>query len=201
MTGRYTGPYWSDGKFQESVAFGESEPMDALDALSRLHDTAYAIYKDDRHREAADLIYGEDASILPGAGAAAAAATVTYGNAAARRAARWASVQLNPVGQALFVYGELSDAKDRLSGTYLAKEKDAIRELYKQDPKLKKVLLDEELSPRLMRGTNRESNTEHPKVKHGTLRGHARNRILPEPLTTVEREATGQTQSRALPRS
>lgn len=75
----YTGPYWSDGKFQSSVEFGESEPLDALDEASRLHDSAYAHYKDEQHRRAADLIYYNSTKDLGIKGAAAGSA-VLFGN-------------------------------------------------------------------------------------------------------------------------
>lgn len=55
----YIGPYWSDGKWQESVEFGDANPMSQVDAASRLHDSAYAHYKDEKHRIAADQIYSE----------------------------------------------------------------------------------------------------------------------------------------------
>ncbi len=53
----YTGPYWSDGKFQPSVEFGTTLPRTWRAFNSRLHDTAFAHFQDDRHRTAADWIY------------------------------------------------------------------------------------------------------------------------------------------------
>ncbi len=50
----YTGPYISNGKLQESVPFGDKTPKDELDALSRLHDSAYAKWDDRLHRSVAD---------------------------------------------------------------------------------------------------------------------------------------------------
>lgn len=55
----YTGPYRSDGKWQTSVAFGTSVPLDDVDRASRLHDSAYAHYTDESHRTAADILYQE----------------------------------------------------------------------------------------------------------------------------------------------
>lgn len=55
----YTGPYWSDGRFQSSIAFGSNIPIDNVDNESRLHDTAYAVYPDQRHRVAADWLYSQ----------------------------------------------------------------------------------------------------------------------------------------------
>lgn len=42
----YTGPYWSDGKFQASVANGKSKPVSKLDWHSREHDSCFARGKD-----------------------------------------------------------------------------------------------------------------------------------------------------------
>lgn len=38
----YTGPYWSDGRFQSSVKRGKAKPMTKLDVLSKKHDERYA---------------------------------------------------------------------------------------------------------------------------------------------------------------
>lgn len=75
----YTGPYWSDGKIQESVEFGQTPPLSALDAESRLHDSAYAHYSDLVHRMAADAIYEERVAKLGGF-AKFAGEAVLYGN-------------------------------------------------------------------------------------------------------------------------
>jgi len=56
----YIGPFWSDGKWQESVEFGASEPLSPADAAARRHDSAYAHFKDRGHRIAADSIFAED---------------------------------------------------------------------------------------------------------------------------------------------
>jgi len=55
----YIGPYWSDGKWQESVEFGDKPALSGVDAASRLHDSAYAHYTDEAHRIAADEIYSD----------------------------------------------------------------------------------------------------------------------------------------------
>jgi hypothetical protein len=79
----YTGPYWSDGKLQSSVEFGQTPPTSALDAESRLHDSAYAHYQDLAHRMAADAIYDARVEKLGGLGTLAGTA-VAYGNQALR---------------------------------------------------------------------------------------------------------------------
>lgn len=75
----YTGPYWSDGQIQSSVEFGSSAPLSALDAESRLHDSAYAHYSDLVHRMAADSIYEANVEKLGGF-AKFAGELVKYGN-------------------------------------------------------------------------------------------------------------------------
>lgn len=82
----YTGPYISDGKFQESVLFGTATPKDKLDALSRLHDSAYAKYSDYQHRVAADRIYNKAAKKLVGQFPQLAGSLVLYGNQTSRAA-------------------------------------------------------------------------------------------------------------------
>jgi len=56
---QYTGPYLSDGKFQQSVAHGKAKPRSRVDELSRAHDTAYALAESDADRRKADRIYYE----------------------------------------------------------------------------------------------------------------------------------------------
>jgi len=43
FTTNYCGPYWSDGKFQPSVAEGESSPVSDVDAACQIHDRDYAL--------------------------------------------------------------------------------------------------------------------------------------------------------------
>jgi len=62
----YTGPWLSDGKIQESVANGKSKPRSKLDALSRAHDTAYAVHKDRKNRHQADVVYQLGANEIGG---------------------------------------------------------------------------------------------------------------------------------------
>lgn len=78
---RYTGPWVSNGKFQESVAFGDQAPLGALDSFSRLHDTAYALYEPGIMRKAADSVYHDRVSNLPGKLPSIAGDAVLYGNA------------------------------------------------------------------------------------------------------------------------
>jgi hypothetical protein len=77
----YTGPYISNGKFQKSVSFGDRAPLTVLDSYSRLHDTVYALYEPGIKRKAADSIYHDRASQLPGALPSLAGDAVLYGNA------------------------------------------------------------------------------------------------------------------------
>lgn len=76
----FTGPYWSDGKLQESVEFGATTPLNDLDIASRLHDSAYAHYEaGTQQRRAADYLYYEEVQNLGGLGQFAGTA-VLYGN-------------------------------------------------------------------------------------------------------------------------
>ncbi len=56
-TDNYTGPNWSDGKWQASVAYGKTKPKSLLDAYSRDHDTAYALCRDTKCLDDADKLY------------------------------------------------------------------------------------------------------------------------------------------------
>ncbi len=53
----YTGPYWSNGRIQQSVEFGDAFPRTWTGYNSRLHDSAFKHFPDARHRMAADYIY------------------------------------------------------------------------------------------------------------------------------------------------
>jgi len=76
----YTGPYLSDGKIQPSVAFGKTEPRSELDAISRDHDTSYALFNDRANRRFADYVYWQRSRKLPGFFPKLAGAIVYYGN-------------------------------------------------------------------------------------------------------------------------
>lgn len=145
--GNYTGPYWSDGKVQSSVEFGTTDPQTELDMLSRLHDTAYAHYKDRAHREAADEIYNRDAKALAGRFPEIAGSLVLYGNYASRQAKQLASdvgYSVLPGFGTLFGLGKfavtnLINEHKMIKGTYLKKEKEEIEKLYMNDPILREV--------------------------------------------------------------
>lgn len=148
--GNYVGPYWSDGKTQSSVEWGNKEPTDALDDLARKHDAAYAHYKDRPHREAADALFAEEARKLTqkyGKGWAAdpkvAATLVQYGNYATRQAAKLgeytkygtSGIAGNLIGAGRFVIGNLLDAGKMVNGTYLKQERNDVLKFYGTDPK------------------------------------------------------------------
>lgn len=147
--GNYTGPYWSDGKLQTSVMFGEAEAVNALDELSRLHDTVYAKYPDRAHREAADMWYNSEAKKLTGQFPQLAANAVLYGNYASRQAGKLANdvktYSFLPgiggiIGAAKFAVDNISNAQKMINGTYLKKEKEDIFQLFEQDPAKKNQL-------------------------------------------------------------
>lgn len=76
----YTGPFWSDGKIQNSVEFGLSPTYDEVDTASRLHDSAFAHFGDARHRRAADKIYQTTLSNVSGFKSALVRNLPLYGN-------------------------------------------------------------------------------------------------------------------------
>ncbi len=104
----YTGPYWSDGKLQSSVEFGKTPPGSALDAESRLHDSAYAHFDDVYHRIAADYIYNENVEKLGSKGALIGSA-VMIGNQVVRAGVNIGKEFLNygPLG---LIVGAVEDA-------------------------------------------------------------------------------------------
>lgn len=53
----YTGPWWSDCKFQSSVADGKRKPRSKLEALSKRHDEQYKLCSDDDCLFDADVEY------------------------------------------------------------------------------------------------------------------------------------------------
>ncbi len=54
FTTNYCGPYWSDGRFQSSVAKGKNAPVSQLDAECQAHDAAYATAKEEQDLVDAD---------------------------------------------------------------------------------------------------------------------------------------------------
>jgi hypothetical protein len=143
--GNYTGPYWSDGKFQTSVEFGESDPQSEWDYLSYLHDTAYARYEDAAHREAADQLYNERAKQLIGRFPQLAGNFVEYGNMGHRQTKKFLNAvgtgfkYLGPIGAlggAIYFQGKnMIEANQRMKGTYLKQERGDIEKLYAGNPK------------------------------------------------------------------
>ncbi len=135
----YTGPYISDNKFQTSVEFGEHEATSELAYLSRMHDTAYAHWKDRDHREAADRLYNERAQQIVGRFPHLAGNAVMYGNYAKRQAedaATYATFGLP--GLVYWGAKNMYNENKMLNGTYLKKEKEAVLQLYSRDPEARK---------------------------------------------------------------
>ncbi len=98
----YTGPYISNGEYQTSVEFGDVKPLDILDSFSRLHDSAYAKWKDQLHRSVADSIYNESVKNLEGLFPEIAGFAVLYGNQLGRAVSNiisgWEYAAGNPLG-------------------------------------------------------------------------------------------------------
>lgn len=144
FSGNYTGPYWSNGKVQTSVEFGEEIPLSQLDKLSRLHDSAYAKYRDREHREAADILYNRAAQQLAENFPQIAGSIVLYGNYANRQSQRLADnlIHYGPLGALWFAAQNIADSNRMLNGTYLSKETQEVEDYYRTDPKSGQVQYD-----------------------------------------------------------
>nr|UHS71954.1 MAG: hypothetical protein 2 [Luteoviridae sp.] len=147
-SGNYVGPYWSDGKLQESVEWGDKPALNALDELARRHDAAYAHYKDEKHREAADMLFAEEAKKLKqkygskwASDPQVAARFVEYGNHTIRQVKDLVKIgTLGPAALPWLIYKQASnmiDNQKRMKGTYLKKEVGDIRQFYETDPNRK----------------------------------------------------------------
>lgn len=145
-SGNYVGPYWSDGRLTESVEWGDKPALNALDELARQHDAAYAHYKDEKHREAADMLFAEEAKKLKqkygskwAEDPQIAARLVEYGNHTTRQIKSLAKIGvLGPAALPWLIYKQASNMIDnhkRIKGTYLTKEVGDIRRFYETDPK------------------------------------------------------------------
>jgi len=145
-SGNYVGPYWSDGRLTESVEWGDKPALNALDELARRHDAAYAHYKDEKHREAADMLFAEEAKKLKqkygskwAEDPQIAARLVEYGNHTTRQIKSLAKIGvLGPAALPWLIYKQASNMIDnhkRMKGTYLTKEVGDIRRFYETDPK------------------------------------------------------------------
>ncbi len=155
-SGNYVGPYWSDGKVQESVEWGDSPALHALDDLARQHDAAYARYKDDKHREAADMIFAQEAKKLKEKYGSKwaddpriAARLVEYGNFTARTVKKL--VRAAPYGlPGLLAYqvGNMVDNYKRIKGTYLKNEQSELKKFYETDPH-RKIPIGTRVVPRI----------------------------------------------------
>lgn len=144
-SGNYVGPYWSDGKVQTSVEWGDKQPVNELDALARQHDAAYAHFKDSAHREAADAIFAEEARKLKqkygkklADNPKFAAAMVEYGNHTVRQAKKLASSGmfvpgLAPLAVMKYGYDHVKEFTARIKGTHLKNEKLDVRDFYGKD--------------------------------------------------------------------
>lgn len=133
MSNSYTGPYWSDGKLQSSVEFGKTPPGSALDAESRLHDSAYAHYQDLQHRMAADEIYEMNTRNLGITGNLAGKAVV-YGNQTIRSGMNLGTnvMKYGPLG---LVVGAVQNAYNLYD--YMINEEKYVKEVkayYETDP-------------------------------------------------------------------
>jgi len=201
-TGNYTGPHWSDGKYQESVEWGDSNPQSELDYLSRQHDSAYARFKDDKHREAADKIYNENAQKLKQKFPSLAGNLVLYGNHVERQGkkllsnAKTGAMFGGPIGAlAGAIYtagGNIIDNMKRIDGKYLQKETADVMKYYESDPR-RVALKDLALDPKSSKAkivTPSTSTPEKPKVSTKSQDLIEKQARRFEKYTNLEKEAT-----------
>lgn len=133
LTSNYTGPYLSDGKFQPSVPYGTATPTDHVDSESRLHDTAYAMYKDPLHRFQADSAYRLNLQNDPSLKAMVAGQAVTKGNILINGLERLGTniATYGPLGLLVTAGQNILSANDILNDTKAAQD---IRDIRNNDP-------------------------------------------------------------------
>jgi len=76
----YTGAYWSDGKFQRSVARGRKKPRSKVDVASQKHDRAIALSHNKWERRKADLDFIDSMEQIGGIVPHMLGLAVKYGN-------------------------------------------------------------------------------------------------------------------------
>lgn len=204
-TGNYTGPHWSDGKYQESVEWGNANPQSELDYLSRQHDSAYARFKDAKHREAADKIYHDEAKKLTGKFPQLAGNLVLYGNYAGRQSeklfnnAKTGAKLGGPLGAlAGAVYtagGNIVDSMARINGTYLKKEIADIQKYYESDPR-RVVLKDRALNASSTAKTGVDPGRVAPKDTSSKAKIELPSISTPQPKPTTRNQDLIEKQAR-----
>jgi hypothetical protein len=178
--GNYTGPYWSNGKVQESVEWGDSAPQSELDRLSRQHDSAYAKFKDDAHREAADMIYNREAQKLKQRFPSLAGNLVLHGNRAARSVG--VGTFMNPIGALgglIYTAGGVI-AKSMAGENYLKKELTDVSKYYENEPgKPKPLTISEKTKAPLIRQPREVSIDLNGNIVRTKLASS--NKVVPDP--------------------
>ncbi len=185
--GNYTGPFWSDGKIQPSVEWGEAETKNALDELSRQHDSAYAHFKDEAHREAADIIYQREAKKLIGRFPHLAGELVLHGNRTYRGGSELLADTkfLGPVlGAAYWQVKNMVKSHKMMTGTYLKNELNDVQQYYSTDPKLKTPSLGE-----IGRQPGVKGNLVTTKQPLETVRPIPKNKVAPAPRVDTSAES------------
>jgi len=188
----YTGPFWSNGRFQSSVKFGSNKPIDETDYESRLHDTAYAVYDDDAHRTVADWLYKERLDKIPTLKAKIVKNLPYYGN---QLNAGHVSGLLSPLSiLALYDYilRVYNTERKFKNGEYM-KEIADVQNLYKQDPYNMGNILAPAFYPESfeqpkanntwLRGSTETNNTWSVTPNGGSFPNVSRNSIVPVNLS------------------
>jgi len=134
-TSNYTGAYLSDGMFQPSVPYGKAIPTSPLDAAARLHDTAYALYPNDKSvKFYADQEFKQHSDKIPGVKAAIAGQAVTKGNVLLNGAKKLITnvVKYGPLGAVKTVAENVLDSQHLIDSA--GKSKKIIRNIAANDP-------------------------------------------------------------------
>jgi len=142
-SGNYVGPYWSDGKVQPSVEWGDAPTLSPLDQLARQHDAVWAHWPDARHRAAADAIFAKEARKLGYTGRLSASNpglagdVVEYGNYTKNKFASTVKNYLTygPLGLVKQGLENIYEMHKRLKGEYGTKETADVMAFLTTDPK------------------------------------------------------------------
>jgi len=174
---RYTGPWVSNGKFQKSVSFGDQPPLGVVDSYSRLHDTGHDQYGPGIYRKAADSLYHDRMSKLPGALPHLLGDVVVYGNAGMQSLGNITSGMTSgfklaglPGAFAGLIYGgakNMYELHDYV--THRDEAKKAVRDMEKLDPfpQYQRGPLSLDYDSTMLRGIRPKGETKSVKVEPG----------------------------------
>lgn len=179
----YTGPFWSNGRLQSSVEFGDSVPLDPVDFESRLHDSAFAHFGDARHRAAADWIYKENLSKVSSLKSSVVRNLPFYGNLLSAGHVSGLFSPLSPVIVADAILRGYRHSQRFRAGEYKKEIADVLK-FYKEDPYNMGNVLAPAIYPEAFSGKPSTSNQwlRGSKVQPGSVPPET----APPPITAVD---------------